>query len=614
MLPKVEDLISIDVETYDPNLKAKGPGTFRNDGFLAGISITDLSKNVKEYIPVGHAQGTNWSKDKAIARVKELIMNDRPKIGAHMIYDLEWLDWYGIKNVPGLKIDVEVNEALIDENKYHYNLNSIAAKYECGTKLTSSLTDLCVHAGYNIKKESDVFLHLFKLPPEKVTPYGIQDTLLPLEIYKHQKKIISDEGLEKVFMLESKLTDVLLKMRIQGVPIDVNRAEQVREELIKDEKKLTLVLKKASGREVDIWAAADIASVFDKEGITYPRTAKTKKPSFTADWLEAHPSEIAQSLVKLRKVSKMRSDFVESMILGSLVKGRIHSQFHQVKHDDGGTVSGRFSSSNPNLQQVPSRDPVYGPLIRSMFIPDKGLRWSKRDYSQQEPRLTIHYSFIRGFKGADIAVQKYVDNPNTDYHQMVADLCQIERRPAKDINLGLAYGMGIPKMAAKLGKTIEETKILFQSYHAGVPFVKMLSNDTMNVASTRGYIKTILGRRRRFSMWLPPSKFDKDNPLTPMLYDDAVKEYGLPLRRAFVYKAGNALIQGSAADMIKQALLDEGECGYTPYLTVHDEINDGVENAKQHKELTDIMVNAIKLVVPLKVDAFLKNNWGECHD
>lgn len=614
MLPNVEDLISIDVETYDPDLKAKGPGTFRGDAFLAGISITDLKLRIKEYIPVGHSTGTNWPKEKAVLRIKELLMNNRPKIGAKMIYDLEWFDWLGVKNIPGLKIDVQINEALIDENKFHYNLDSLCAKYNVGKKLTSSLVDLCKQVGYNIRKDSDVFLHLYKLPSDKVAPYGIQDTLLPIEIYKHQKKILNDEGLEDVFMIESRLTDLLLKMRIQGVPIDVSRAEQVREELIKDEKKLTNIFKRMAGREVNIWASADIAIVFDKAGIEYPRTAKTKTPSFTSDWLENHPSEIAQSLVKLRKVSKMRSDFIESMILNSVVNGRIHSQFHQVKHDDGGTVSGRFSSSNPNLQQVPSRDPVYGPLIRSIFIPDKGKWWHKGDYSQQEPRLTIHYAAIKNFKGADIAVQRYKDNPNTDYHQMVADLCKIERRPAKDINLGLAYGMGIPKMAIKLNKTIEETKTLFQQYHAGVPFVKMLSNDTMNVASSRGYIKTILGRRRRFDMWIPPSKYDKDNPLKPLPYDEAIEAYGLPLKRAFVYRAGNALIQGSAADMMKQALLDIGEAGYTPYLTVHDEADTGVDNQKQSDELKDIMANAIKLLVPVKVDSFMKKNWGECHD
>lgn len=619
MLPKVEDLISIDVETYDPNLKAKGPGTFRGDAHLAGVSITDMSRNVKEYIPVGHTSGVNWPKTKALLRLKELLFNDRPKLGAKMIYDLEWLDWFGIKNIPGLKIDVQINEALIDENQYQYNLGSLCTKYGVGNKLTSSLVDICKQVGYNIKKDSDVFLHLYKLPPEKVAPYGIQDTLLPIEIYKHQRKILSEEGLDKVFMVESRLTDLLLKMRIQGVPIDVKRAEQIREELIKHEKQLAKTLKQLAGREVSIWAAADVAIVFDRAGIEYPRTKPSKnfpngQASFTGEWLEAHPSKIAQSLVKLRKVSKMRADFIESMILGSHIHGRIHSQFHQVKHDDGGTVSGRFSSSNPNLQQVPSRDPVYGPLIRSMFIPDKGKLWNKCDYSQQEPRLTIHYSALKGFKGADIAVQRYKDNPNTDYHQMVADLCQIERRPAKDINLGLAYGMGVPKMALKLNKTIDETKELFKQYHAGVPFVKMLSVNAMNLASTRGYIKTILGRRRHFDLWGPPSKYDINNTIKPLKYDAAVEAYGLPLKRAFTYRAGNALIQGSAADMMKQALLDIGDAGYVPYLTVHDEADTGVDTPKQGDEIRDIMVNAIKLLVPIKVDSFTKNNWGECHD
>lgn len=616
MLPKAEDCISIDLETYDPNLEQLGPGTFRGDGLVAGIAIKVPGKK-SEYIPVGHTQGFNWDKEKAIRYVKELTFNNAPKLGANLLYDLEWLDWFGIHNMPGLKIDVQVLEPLIDENKFKYNLESLGQKYLGTGKLNQELIDYCHRVGYVIKKDKDLYKYLYRMPSEIVAPYATMDTELPLSIYAKQRKIIIDEGIEKVALLESRLTDPLLQMRIGGVPVDVNRAEQVRDELIKHEAKLTKQLTKIAGRTIAIHSAEDISIAFTKAGIKFPYTTPSARhpngqPSFTAPWLEAHPSELAKTLVSLRKVTKMRSDFIEGAILKSAIKGLIHSNFRQVKHDEGGTVSGRFASDNPNLQQVPSRDPVYAPLVRSCFVAEAGAQWFKGDWSQQEPRLTVHYAFIKGFKGADIAAQKYIDNPDTDYHQMVADMCGgIKRRDAKDINLGLAYGMGIAKMAEKLGKTVAETKVLFQQYHAGVPFIKLLSEDCMRLASTRGYIKTILGRRRRFESWVSQEFVKGQRALD---YDDAIREYGLPLRRAFTHKALNSLIQGSAADMVKKALLDTYNAGHKIYLTVHDEICGPVYDTKQIQERIDIMVNAVKLKVPIKLDAFVKSNWGDCHD
>lgn len=600
--------ISLDVETFDPNLKAKGPGTFRNDGWLVGLALKP-NDHPGFYIPIGHETG-NIAINKVKPYLREMLGTDIPKIGANLVYDLEWLNWLGVK-VQGKKIDVQVAEALIDENRFKYNLESIAQRRLGTGKLTQELIDACRKLGYKIRKDRDIFLYLHKLPPELVGKYCLQDVCLPEQIFEQQKIELAEQELFTVFNLESKLIDVLLKMRIKGVPVDTAKAEQVQIQLLKNEKQLHKQLNQIAGYEVAIWAAENIAPAFDKLGIVYPRTPKTKAPSFTAPWLEEHPSRIAQLLLKTRKIGKLRTDFVENMILGSVINGRIHPQFHSVKHDNGGTGSGRFSASNPNLQQVPSRDLINGPLIRGMFIPEHGCRWCKGDYSQQEPRVTIHYAALKKFKNADIAVQRYIDNPDTDYHQMVADLCSIERRPAKDINLGLVYGMGIPKMALKLGKTLAETKELFLSYHAGVPFVKQLIDNCTQVATVRGYIKTILGRRRHFDLW-SPNNYNKDNPLKPLPYDQAVLEYGLPLRRAFTYKALNSLIQGTSAEMIKIAMINLDELGYTPHVTVHDEVDDSIETDKQGAEIKEVMMTAIKLKVPLKVDLFIEDNWGAC--
>ena len=601
-------MVALDLETYDPNLLEQGPGSFRNDGFVAGISIKPID-GPSQYYPIAHTTG-NLPLGQVVKYLKDQLSSDIPKLGANILYDLEWLRWQGVK-VGGKKYDIQVAEPLLDENRFQYNLEDISQRRLGVGKYKDQLLLEAQRIDPKIKKMSQVFKVLYKMPPEKVSVYACQDTDLLFPIFEQQLKEMREQELMEVFNLETDLIDLLLEMRIQGVPVDLNRAEQVREELLINEKELKKQLAYMAGFDVEIYAAENIAKAFDSLQIKYPLTAKTHKPSFTAPWLESHESEFARLLVKTRKVTKMRSDFVEGMILKSHVHGRIHAQFSPLKNDEGGTVSGRFSSSHPNLQQVPARDPVYGPLIRSMFVPDQGLMWGKHDYSQQEPRLTVHYAFLKGFLGADIAVRKFVENPDTDYHQLVADMCQTDRRTAKNINLGLAYGMGVAKMAVQLGKSEAETRVLFKQYHAGVPFVKLLSENCMQVAQTRGYIKTVMGRRRRFDLW-GPMEYRKDNPAMPLRYDEAVKQYGLPVHRAFVHKAANALIQGSAADMIKKAMLDMYHTGYIPYLTVHDENDTGIETKKQLDEISDIMNNAIKLVVPLKVEAFMEKSWGDC--
>lgn len=601
--------ISFDVETFDPKLQELGPGTFRGDSWIAGIAIKP-NDGPGSYYPIGHTTN-NLPLKKVKQYLQDQLGTTIPKVGAHLLYDLEWLRWLGVK-VRGKKYDIQVAEPLIDENRYQYNLEDLSQRYLGEGKLTNDLLVLAQRIDPKIRKKSDVFKVLYKMDPLQMQQYPIMDTALPLQIFEQQLAELKRQDLTNVFELETDLTDLLLEMRFNGVPVDQDQAAIIRKKLIDQEQQLEKELTHIAGQKVEIWAAENIAVAFDKAGIKYPLTQKTKKPSFTAPWLEAHPSPLAKKIVELRKVTKMRSDFIDSMVMGSIVNGRIHPQFHQVKHDEGGTVSGRFSCSNPNLQQVPSRDEIYGPLIRGLFIPEHGCMWCKGDYAQQEPRVTVHYAYLLGLPGAAEAVKRYRENPDTDYHQMVADMCGIERRPAKNINLGLAYGMGIEKMAAQLGKTIEETKALFKTYHLGVPFVKLLSERCMNIAITRGFVRTLLGRRRHFDLYLPP-RYDKENPCKPLPYDEAVKEYGFPVKRAFTHKALNSLIQGSSADMIKKAMLDMYKEGIIPHLTVHDETDSSVESEAKAKRIKQIMEDTVVLEVPIKADMFLEKNWGACH-
>jgi DNA polymerase I-like protein with 3'-5' exonuclease and polymerase domains len=607
-LPSLESAkkISIDIETRDPHLKEKGPGTFRKDGYIVGIAV-NTGDGYKQYFPVGHDNGGNLDKQVVYSWLNDELSRDwQPKVGARISYDMEWL-WQAGVQIKGPKYDVTIAEALLNENKFRYNLDSIAAERLGKHKFNQELIQ--VASRYKIKPDK-VKQHMNIYTPQEVAPYAIEDTELPLEIFAQQEIELKDQELWPLFILETNLLDCLLAMRLRGVPIDVRRAEQLQEEFILREKTMQEYLNSFAGCSIQIWAADSISRAFDIANIPYPRTPKTNKPSFTKDWLENHQSELARLILELRQVHRLRNSFIEKMILEHSINGRIHPEFHPVKHDEGGTVSGRFSSSNPNLQQVPIRHPVYGPLIRSLFIPEHGGEWNKNDYSQQEPRLTVHYAYLRGYPGAQEARDRYIADPNTDYHTFTAELCNCERRLAKDINLGLAYGMGIEKMAAKLNLPIDTTKTLYQMYHKKIRYMKPLAIDLMNLAATRGYIKTILNRRRRFDSWVPPGKHEEK--IIPLPYEEAKEKWGLPLKRAFTHKALNGLIQGSAADMIKKAMLDCYHAGYVPHLTVHDELDLTTNSPKERLMIKDIMLNALKLEVPLKVDSFVAKNWGEC--
>jgi len=400
-------------------------------------------------------------------------------------------------------------------------------------------------------------------------------------------------------------------MRFQGVPVDLVRAEKVAEELqIEFDTEMNKIFHRV-GFKPDIWAAESLVKVCETLGLKYEKTDKGN-PSFEADWLSVQEHPIFKMLLEARQIDRCGAVFIKSKILDMAINGKVHTQYWQVKNDKGGTVSGRFASSNPNLQQVPATNKKLATKVRSLFISERNCKWGCFDYSQQEPRVTVHYASLLGLKGADIAKQRYIDDPNTDYHQFVADLTQIERKTAKNINLGLAYGMGPKKFSEKYGKTYNEARQLFNIYHTKLPFIKELSDYCERVVKQRGYIKTLLGRHCHFNLYGPPRW---QIGMTPLRKDEAIKKYSLPVMQYFTYKAMNRLIQGSSADMIKKAMVDCWDAGYLCHMTVHDELNfANLTEDKQFKDIKEIMLNCVKLEVPLKLNTKSGLNWGELED
>jgi DNA polymerase I-like protein with 3'-5' exonuclease and polymerase domains len=366
-------------------------------------------------------------------------------------------------------------------------------------------------------------------------------------------------------------------------------------------------IKKDTGIEPQIWAARSIAKVFEKLNLPFERTAKTQAPSFTKNFLSTHEHPLVKMIAEAREVNKAHTTFIDTIIRYEHL-GRIHADINQIRSDNGGTVTGRFSYSNPNLQQIPARNKDLGPLIRSLFIPESGCDWGCFDYNQQEPRLVVHYASLDQ-DASVFNVKNAYEEGDADFHTIVAKMADIPRSQAKTINLGLFYGMGKAKLQAELGVSKEKAEELFSIYHSRVPFVRSLMKGVSNRAQQRGQIRTLLGRLCRFPLW-EPNSFGMHKALP---FDQAVQEHGPGIRRAYTYKALNKLIQGSAADMTKKSMLELYKQGIVPHIQIHDELDISVESDKQAKLIKEVMESAVDLEIPNKVDYESGKNWGDIH-
>ena len=593
--------IAVDLETRDPNLIKLGPGWCRKDGYIIGIAVA--AGDFQGYYPIRHAQGNidsklvfNWFR-------KQMDTPHIPKIFHNSMYDVGWLRAEGIE-VKGPILDTMIMAPLIDENRRFYNLNSLAIDYLKEFKNEKTLRHAASEFGVDPKSE------MYKLPAKYVGAYAEQDAAVTLKLYDHFVTLLDKEECTSIFELETSLLPVILDMKTKGVRVDLDQAEKVKKQMALQEKKLLNEILKETGVAVEPWVSTSIAKVFDFFGLEYFRTEKIGSPSFTKQFLSHHSHPVAKKIVKIRELNKANTTFVET-ILNHAHNGRIHCDFHPLRTDDGGTVTGRFSSSNPNLQQIPSRDLEIKKAIRGLFIPEDGCKWGSFDYASQEPRWLVHYCakpLSEGFVHPliDEVIVKYHEG-EADFHQMVADMANISRKEAKTVNLGIMYGMGRKKLADTLAITDDEAVSLLNNYHKKVPFVKELAMRVSNYASNHGIIRTQLGRKCRFELY-EPKGFSSKRPLP---IKDAVKEYQ-NVQRAYTYKALNRLIQGSSADQTKKAMVDCYAAGLCPMLTVHDELCFNIENEEQVDKIKEIMTTCVPDVrVPFDVDVELGDNWGQ---
>jgi len=591
-LSKYEE-IAIDLETKDPELIKMGSGSVTGRGEVVGIAVA--VHDWSGYYPIAHEGGGNMDKKKVLKWFQGVLDTDATKIFHNAMYDVCFIRATGL-SINGKIVDTMIASAVVDENQMRYDLNNCAKRYTGKTKSETNLYEAAKSWGVDAKAE------MYKLPAIYVGEYAEKDAEITLALWQELKKEILHQDIQSIFDLETELFPCLVDMRFLGVRVDVQGAHKLKQQLVEQEKEFLHKVKKETQVDVQIWAARSIEQVFQKLSLPYDRTDKTNSPSFTKNFLQNHPHPTVKLIAQAREINKAHTTFIDT-ILKHNHKGRIHAEINQLRSDNGGTVTGRFSYSNPNLQQIPARNKELGPRIRSLFIPEEGHTWGCFDYSQQEPRLVVHYAALQNLYGVDEVLEAYREG-DADFHTIVADMAEIPRSQAKTINLGLFYGMGKNKLQAELGVSKDKAEDLFRQYHDKVPFVKKLMDNVMSRAQNAGKIRTLLGRLCRFHLW-EPNQFGIHKALP---HDAALLEHGPGIKRAYTYKALNRLIQGSAADMTKKAMIELHKEKIIPHIQVHDELDVSVNNNSD--KIKEIMEHAVSLEVPNKVDYESGPNWG----
>jgi len=589
------DEIAIDLETKDPDLIKMGSGSVTGKGDVSGIAVA--VKGWCAYYPIAHEGGGNMDRKMVLKWFQDVLNTPATKIFHNAMYDVCWIRALGL-SISGKIVDTMIASALVDENQMRYDLNNCAKRYTGKGKNETELYEAAKSWGVDAKAE------MYRLPAIYVGSYAEADAEITLALWQELKKEIDHQDINSIMDMETELFPCLIDMKFKGVCVDVEAAHKLKQELASQEDKLLLEIKKETGVDTQIWAARSIAQVFDKLKLDYDRTEKTSAPSFTKNFLQNHPHPVVKQIAQAREINKAHTTFIDTILKHSH-KGRIHADINQLRSDNGGTVTGRFSYSNPNLQQIPARNKDLGPRIRALFVPEEGHTWGCFDYSQQEPRLVVHYAALQNLYGVGDVLEAY-HGGDADFHSIVADMAGIPRTQAKTINLGLFYGMGKNKLQAELGVSKDKANELFRHYHNKVPFVKQLMDNVSSRAQDRGQVRTLLGRLCRFHLW-EPNQFGIHKALS---HEAALMEHGPGIKRAYTYKALNKLIQGSAADMTKKAMIELYKEGIIPHIQVHDELDISVKSPEHAQKIKDIMESAVSLEVPNKVDYESGPNWG----
>jgi Mesyanzhinovviridae DNA polymerase len=624
-------LIALDTETRDDALATDhGSGWATRQGYICGVSIayraeTDIRAL---YIPIRHPDTNNFDSTQVYTWLKDHAATaDLRFVTQNGLYDWGWLRTEADIRMPaGDRIEeLGALSTLVDENRFRYGLDALCEWRGLPGKDETLLREGCAALGLiaNKRKKFKPQNYIHRLPARYVGPYAEADAGSTLRLFEDLNPILDRENTRAAYRLECDLLPMVLEMRRRGVRIDVAAAERARDLLLAKRDAVLTEISDKLGAPVSMSELARnkwLAETFDREGIKYPRTEKGN-PSFTGGqrgWMDRHSHWLPPLICAANKYHMAGVNFVGKYILDFVVNGRIHAEIHPHRSEDNGTKSFRFSYSDPPLQLMSSRDEELTPLIRGLFLPEEGEVWAKPDCSQQEFRLAVHYAAVHNVPKTNIALERYRENPDTDFHIFTAQLTKLDRKNAKNVNFAKIYGAGVRKFAIMIGKSESEAKAIYEQYDRELPFLRALSQIYKSIAARQGYITLYDGARRHFDKWAPGGTWEKG--AGPCERAEAERRrtdpghpwFGTgPLYRADVRNALNALIQGSAARHTKLWMRACWREGIIPLLQMHDCLDCSVATREQAEMVAQLCVDAIKLRVPMRVDLKFGRNWGD---
>lgn len=603
-------VVAIDSETRDDGLSSeRGPGWVTQSGHVAGVSVAWGQEAI--YVPVRHPD-TECQEPEKVARWLTDLMDRSARVVFHnQSYDQGWLGVDGAVVPDGKTDDTLAMAVMLDENRDRYSLDACCSWRKVPGKDERALREAAATYGLDPKKD------LWRLPARHVAGYAMQDAVATLRLRENLAVDIEKENLGAAYRLEMDLVPMIIQMRKNGIRVDEDAADQAQVALrARRETTLANIARQLGWKSVTMEAVRSPLSLermMEAEGVQFPRTPKTKVGSFSSDWMKKAAHWLPRAVVEARQLDDLAEKFIGTYILENTWLGRIHAEIHQLRDETGGTRSYRLSYSDPPLQQIPVKSDD-GRLIRSCFVAEPGALWYSADYSQQEPRLAVHFASRCGLEGAEAAVEYYATNPDADFHSMVAELTGVPRGKAKIINLGLMYGMGLGKLATSLGVTEDDAKVMLDQYHKNMPFVAKLTDFCASRAKTKGFIRLLDGARCRFDMWERTSR-DEGPYQAPRPRDVAEALWPKQnLRRAFTHKSMNRLIQGSAARQTKMAMRACWQEKIVPLIQLHDELGFSISDPRDADRALVLMRDVVKLHVPMKVDGQFGRSWGQASE
>jgi DNA polymerase I-like protein with 3'-5' exonuclease and polymerase domains len=623
------DIIALDTETNDEGLRAeRGSAWPWRGGYVCGVNVAwrEEGNICGSYFPLRHPDSENFERENVSRWLKDLVASDVRIVTQNGLYDWGWLraDLGVLMPSSDRLEEIGALATLIDENRFNYGLDALCAWRGLPGKDVTLLREAVKAAGWAPRKQKNkinVAEHIYKLPAHLVGPYAEADAIATLALYENLNPILDREGTRDAYRLDVDLLPMVHEMRRRGIRVDQSAAERARDHCLQKRDRalaeLSERLDSPTGME-EIGKPMWKARTFDAYGISYPRTEKGN-PSFKAGktgWMATHKHWLPQLIAIANKYDAAGDEFLEKRILEHLVGDRIYAEINPHRSDTGGTRSFRFSYSNPPLQQMPSRDEELAPLIRSVFLPEEGETWCTVDCSQQEFRFVVHHAAIRKLPGAEKAVERYINDPDTDFHELVSELTKLLRKDAKNVNFAKIYGAGVKKFAEMIGKPLSEAQRIYEQYDRLLPFVSRLAAACQREANQMGHTLLYDGARRHWDRWATRT-YDKG--AGPCSLEEArarIRDPGHPwfngwLHRADIHTALNALIQGSAARHTKLWMRACWRESIVPLLQMHDGLECSITAREQGELIARLACDAVRLEVPMRADLKFGRSWGD---